>query len=294
MKRANKVIIFGGSGFLGRYIIDELIKKNFYVVNFDKQKIPFKYKKLSFIKGDIKNYKLVEKAIKGSKYVINLAGISDIGVSLKKPVETVKTNILGTINILEACKKFKIKKHIFASTVYVLSSQGGFYRTSKHSGELYIQEYKKRYNLNFTIIRYGSIYGEGASNKNGITKIIYHSLKKGELKYTGTKRAVRSFIHAKDAARLTLKTLSNKYSNKSILITGSSKVRIMDLMKYLKKKLGIQKKLVYSNKTELGHYDRNPYSYKKIKNKTLKPRNNKNFKNNLDKLIKYLKNEQIR
>ena len=54
------------------------------------------------------------------------------------------------------------------------------------------------------------------------------------------------------------------------------------------------KKLVYSNKTELGHYDRNPYSYKKIKNKTLKPRNNKNFKNNLDKLIKYLKNEQIK
>ena len=131
---------------------------------------------MGFIKGDIKNYRLVEKAIKGCKYVINLAGISDIGVSLKKPVETVKTNILGTINILEACKKFKIKKHIFASTVYVLSSQGGFYRTINTQG--YIQEYKKRYNLNFTIIRYGSIYGEGASNKNGITKIIYHSLKK--------------------------------------------------------------------------------------------------------------------
>ena len=44
MKRANKVIIFGGSGFLGRYIIDELIKKNFYVVNFDKQKIPLSIK----------------------------------------------------------------------------------------------------------------------------------------------------------------------------------------------------------------------------------------------------------
>ena len=49
MKRANKVIIFGGSGFLGRYIIDELIKKNFYVVNFDKQKIPLE--KLSFKRG---------------------------------------------------------------------------------------------------------------------------------------------------------------------------------------------------------------------------------------------------
>ena len=289
-----KIIIYGGCGFLGTYVVKELLGKNYFVIVFDKIKKKLKNKNLKYIKGDINNYKQVKKAMKNCEYVINLAGISDIGEALKKPIETVKTNILGTVNILEACKDLNINKHIFASSIYVLSSQGGFYRTSKCSSELYIQEYKKRYNLDYTIIRYGSIYGEGANIKNGITNIIYNCLKSGELRYSGTIKAVRNFIHAKDAAKLTIKALSQRYSNASVLITGGTKVKIKDLMNYLKKKLGIQKKLVYSNRTELGHYNTNPFSYKKIKNKVLKFRQKKELKKNLDNLITHIKNEQFR
>ena len=90
------------------------------------------------------------------------------------------------------------------------------------------------------------------------------------MKYSGTKNAIRNFIHVKDAAKLTIKTLSKKYTNFSVLITGNQSIKIKDLMNYLKKELGTKKKLVYSNKTEFRHYDKNPYSYKKIKNKVLK------------------------
>ena len=71
------------------------------------------------------------KAIKGNDFVYNFAGISDIEESIKKPRETVKINILGTINTLEASLKSNIKKYLFASSIYVLSSQGGFYKTGK-------------------------------------------------------------------------------------------------------------------------------------------------------------------
>ena len=149
-----KVIVFGGAGFLGRYIVKDLVRKKYKVKVFDQKKINFKDKNISCIIGNISNLSQVMKAVKGSSYVFNLAGISDIGESIKNPIGTVNINILGTVNILEASRLAGVKKIIFASSIYVLSNQGGFYRTSKNACELYIQEYKKRFNLNYTILRF--------------------------------------------------------------------------------------------------------------------------------------------
>ena len=90
--------------------------------------------------------------------VYHLAGISDIGDAMISPIKTSKINILGTLNILEGCVKFRVKRFIFASTIYVLSKQGGFYKASKQSSEIFIEEYNKIHKLNFTILRVGSIY----------------------------------------------------------------------------------------------------------------------------------------
>lgn len=291
MSKIKKVIVFGGSGFLGKYIVKELLAQKYYVIIFDKKKAEFKNRKLKFIQGNINNFNQVKNAIKQCDYVFNLAGISDIGESLKKPIDTVKINILGTVNILESCRILKIKKHIFASSIYVLSNQGGFYRTSKNACELYIQEYKKRFNLNYTILRYGSIYGEGANKNNGITKVIFNALKTGQLKYSGTNKAVRRFIHAQDASTLSVKALSKRYSNMSVMITGNKTNKVSDVMQYLKKELGIKKKILYSNKTELGHYNKNPFSYKKIKSAVMEFKQKRKFKYSLANLIDYLKNE---
>lgn len=289
-----KIVVFGGSGFLGKHIIEELLKKKYFVRVFDKKKLFINNKNLKFVKGKIENFNHVKTVVKNCDYVINLAGISDIGEAIKDPTATVKVNILGNLNILEACKFNKIKKYIFASTIYVLSNQGGFYRTSKASCELYIQEFKKRFNLDFTIVRYGSIFGEGAPLKNGVSKIISNALIKNKLTYSGTNKAIRNFIHVEDAAKMTIKTLSKKYNNLSILITGNKKIKIKYLMNYLKKKLGIKHKLIYNNKTELGHYDKTPFSYEKIRNKTLRFKQIRKFEHNVDNLIKFLKNEKNR
>ena len=78
-----------------------------------------------------KMFNEVNKAIKGNDLVFNFAGLSDIDDANKDPIGTVKSNILGNTNILESCRKRKVSRFIFASTVYVYSNLGGFYRVSK-------------------------------------------------------------------------------------------------------------------------------------------------------------------
>lgn len=284
-----KIIIFGGSGFLGKHIVEEFLKKNYKITVFDSQKLVFSRSKIDFIKGDITNYNSVYKAIKNQDYVYNFAAISDIEESLKKPLHASNVNILGTLNTLEASKIHKVKKYIYASSIYVLSSQGGIYRVSKKSSELFIQEYGNRYNLNYVILRFGSVFGEGADKKNGIAKILYNIKKKRIIKYSGTKKAVRKFIHVTDASKLSVKVISNKFSKTSVLITGRYNIKLKDLMNYLKKELGIIKKIVYSNRSALGHYDKNPYSYKNIPSLIINYKPKNDFKTNLNRLIKDLK-----
>ena len=215
-----KITVIGGSGFLGSHLSDSLSDRRNKVVIFDKKKSKYLKSSQKIVIGDISNINQLRKAIKGSDIVYHFAGISDIGESIKKPMETARINIIGTANILKLCKEYNIKKIIFASTIYVSSSQGGFYRVSKQACELMIEEYKKRFNLNYTIVRFGSIYGPRSSKDNGLTKIIFNYLKKKKFEYGGTYKAKRRFIHVYDAVKASIEMMKPKYKNKKILITG--------------------------------------------------------------------------
>ena len=83
-----KAIVFGGGGFLGRYIIQELISRKFKVTVFDSTLEKKKSQKIKYIKGDIENKSKVINAIKGHSIVYNFAGISDIGDAMKNPIKT--------------------------------------------------------------------------------------------------------------------------------------------------------------------------------------------------------------
>ena len=281
-----KIVVFGGSGFLGTNLVKFFLEKKFRVTIFDKKKSLLKHKNLKIFIGDIANFKDVSKAIRGNDYVYNFAGISDIEESIKKPRDTVKINILGTINTLEASLKSKIKKYLFASSVYVSSNQGGFYRTSKKACELYIEEYNKRYKQKFTIIRYGSIYGLAADKRNGISKILHQFKKNNQLEYGGTTKAKRKFIHIEDACRATSDLMNKKFDNKIICIMGKKTTKVKDLMNYLKKKLNVKKKIIYNNKPQLGHYDVSPFNYEPTKEIFYYRKDTIGFSKGLDEILK--------
>ena len=286
-----RITIIGGSGFLGSHVADNLSQKKNEVVIFDKKKSKYLKSNQVMILGDITKMQSLRKAIRGSDIVYHFAGISDIGESIKKPSETVKINIIGIANILQLCKKYKVKRIILASTIYVSSSQGGFYRVSKQTSELMVEEYKKRFGLNYTIIRFGSIYGPRSSKNNGLTKIIFNLLKHGNLQYGGTSKARRRFIHVVDAAKSSVEMIKGKYKNKKILITGRNTVKITSVLKIISKILKINKKPTFSNKKQLGHYNMSPHSYKPIKTKNFILKNSINFKKGISDLVRDIKDQ---
>ena len=143
------ILVTGGSGFLGSHLVEELLKKNHKITVLDKNLPTFKFnKKIKFFKSDLLD-KNIQRAVKNQDVIFHYAGISGICESMLDPKTTADYNIIGTIRLLEQSVKFNIKRFIFASTVYVNSEQGSFYKSSKRASEDFVEEYKKRYNLDF-------------------------------------------------------------------------------------------------------------------------------------------------
>ena len=284
-----KVLIIGGSGFLGSHIADIFTKKKYNVTIFDKIRSPWVKTKQKMIISNLSNTKKLEQAIKNSDFVYHFAAMSDIGDCLNNPQQSAQINIFFTLKVLEFCAKYKIKRLVYASTIYIHSAQGGFYRISKQASELYIEEYNKRYSLDYTILRFGTVYGARSSKKNNLTKIISNALKKNVLKYTGgTSGAVRRYVNVKDAAKASYEILNKKFKNKNVLITGRKKIKIKKIMKLLSKMLKIKSKPEYEKITKYGHYNISPYTYKKKPEVKYFPKRKIEIKQGLTDLIKEL------
>jgi len=152
-----KVVVIGGSGFIGSHVADQLTEEGFDVVIYDKQKSKWLKNDQSFVSGDILDNDKLNHTIADSSFVYNFAGMSDLNLSRNQPLNTIKFNILGNLNVMEACCLNKVERFIYASSVYVHSREGGFYRCSKQASEEYIEEFYKCYGLKYTIMRYGSL-----------------------------------------------------------------------------------------------------------------------------------------
>ena len=129
-------------------------------------------------------------------------------------------------------------------TVYVYSREGGFYRCSKQSSEHYVEEYQKAYGLDYTILRYGSLYGPRADNTNGLFRIVDSALKSGKIQYKGDIESMREYIHVEDAARASVSILDQEFINDSIILTGQEPMRVLDLLKILAEIMNIPEGLV--------------------------------------------------
>ena len=132
-----KILVTGGSGFLGSHVINQLAENGHKVINYDLKNSHHIDKKCKFVRGNILDFKKIDKILKKNKIKIiyHFAGLADIELSAKMPLKTASVNILGTVNILELSIKNSIKKVIFSSSVYAISSNGGFYRCSKRACE---------------------------------------------------------------------------------------------------------------------------------------------------------------
>lgn len=256
-----KAIVFGGSGFLGSHVADVLSDRGYEVVVFDLQPSPYLRNDQRMIIGDILNEEAVKDAVVGCDYIFNLAGIADLDDATTKPMKTVELNIKGNLNIMEAALQNSIKRYIYASTIYVYSQKGGFYRCSKQASEIYIEEYHNRYGLEYTILRYGTLYGPRADNRNSIYRYLKQALEEDIIQCNGTGDEMRDYIHVRDAARLSVDILNDEYCNQPIIISGHHTMRFEDMLLMIKEITGKDLQIQFSNKKSEDHYAYTPYSY---------------------------------
>lgn len=258
------IIIFGGSGFIGSHVADALTEAGHSVKLYDKRESSYLRPKQEMIVGDILDEKSVKAAMKDVDVVYNFAGIADIDEASRKPIETVRYNILGNTILLEASRAAKIKRFIYASTVYVYSNSGSFYRCSKAACENYIDTYQKQYGLEYTILRYGTLYGTRADDRNSVYRFIKQAMVEGRITYPGDGNELREYINVSDAALGSVEILADSFKNEHVIFSGHYPIKVNDLFimirEMLKKDITIEYLTPGSN-DPAEHYVLTPYTF---------------------------------
>ena len=257
-----KVLVFGGAGFLGSYVVDELITRMHDVTIYDLKTSLYTNVNATIIFGDIMDVEAVKAAIKGHDAVYNFAGLADLNDSIDKPVETVTLNVIGNLNILEAARLAGVKRYLYASSVYVFSQKGAFYGASKKSSELIVEQYGEQYDIDYTIVRYGSVYGERANSNNRIYRILREALTEHKITFKGNGLEEREYVHGRDAGKLSVDVLEdNKYCNQNVILTGIERFRYSDLLGFVKEMLNNEVSVEMLDQDYEGHYTLTPYSF---------------------------------
>jgi len=256
-----KIIVFGGAGFLGSHVADTLTDAGYDVVIFDRQPSQWLRTSQKMIVGDVLDQAAVMDAIDGCEVVYNFAAIGDIGEANEFPIDSARINILGNIQLLEACAKYRIKRYVFGSTMYVYSRTGGAYRCSKQACESYIEHYHFARGQEYTILRYGSLYGPRSNMRNGIHRFIHEAISEGSIEYHGSSDALREHIHVFDAAKASVEILTAQFANQHVILSGNQVIRMADLFRMISEILGKKISLSFLSDGASGHYETTPYSF---------------------------------
>jgi UDP-glucose 4-epimerase len=165
------------------------------------------------------------------------------------------------MHTLEAARLAGARRFVFASTIYVYSESGSFYRASKQAAERFIETYHERYGLEYSILRYGSLYGRRADARNGIYRMLYEALQQHSITYHGSGEAIREYIHVEDAARMSVQVLAPEFANRHLILTGQERLHIKDVMTMISEIMPWKVDLRFDEARAGHHYEVTPYAY---------------------------------
>ena len=246
---------------MGSHIADELQERDYEVAIFDRETSQWKSPDQDMIVGDMNDRDLLEEHISKADIVYHMAAIADIKEASIDPVATMQHNIMGSVYVVDLCARYKVKL-MYGSTVYVYSKHGAFYRASKQAVENIIETYADQTGLDYTILRYGSLYGPRAQQWNGLTRIVTEMVTKDKVVYGGTGHERREYIHVKDAARMSVDVLTEKYNRKAVMLTGTQVLTSEDLLSMIREVLQKDMDIEFdTSSSSHNHYLLTPYQY---------------------------------
>jgi NAD dependent epimerase/dehydratase len=266
-----KILITGGAGFIGSHLVDFFLNKNYFVTVFDKYNSqnnwgwlePLKKNKKLFVKlGDIRDYDLLNDLIKENSQVIHLAALIGIPYSYESPLAYIRTNIEGTYNVLESCRKNKSKNLIITSTsevygsseyepmneLHPCKSQSPYAASKKSADELSLSYYKS-FNSNIKIIRPFNTFGPRQSARAIIPSIIFQLLnKKIEYVKLGNTLPKRDYTYVSDTCEAYYNLLKLNNFGEIFNVGTGINYSIEEIYKKISTILGIKKKIKIEKK----------------------------------------------
>jgi len=214
-----KILITGGAGFVGSHLTEALAKEEDVIVfdNFSLGRRDFLERvNAKIIQGDIRNFEEIKDACKEADVVYHFAADPDVRKSFSEPLENFRIDVLGTINVLEACRLNDAKQIGFASSSVVYGNAEiptpeeapvapiSIYAAAKVASEYYVTVYSQLYGIKATVLRYANIIGPRLTH--GVIYDFYHKLRENpkELEILGNGNQKKSYLHVNDAVDATL------------------------------------------------------------------------------------------
>lgn len=259
-----KILILGSEGFVGTNLVRNLNKIH-QVLPADQIK---NSKTENYVQFDITNYESVEQVVKNVDVVINLAAHTLIA-SIGDEIKNAQTNIIGLLNVLEACRKNNISKIIFTSASSIIGQPNQFqvsenhvvvpktaYGITKMTSEHYIRLYKEMYGINYVIFRFFNIYGP--YQKNGLIPSLYsHIIRNEPIAVFGKGDQIRDYVYVEDIVSFFEKAVSTNIADNNIFNLGTGKgSTVLDIIKTLSKILNIEPKIEFKPQRpgEIGNF----------------------------------------
>lgn len=251
-----KVIVLGGAGFIGSNLSEYLLKKKYEVIVIDNlstgrlENILNIKKNVKFIKADISKKGLWVNHFKGVKYVFHLAALADIVPSIDNPVKYYNSNVTGTLNVLEACKRHKITKLIYAASSSCYGIPKNYptkenekidpkfpYAVTKYLGEQLIFYWSKVYKINYISLRLFNVYGPKSrtSGTYGAMFGVFLAQKVAKVPFTmvGDGSQSRDFTYVDDVVRAFEIAAKSSLKNKVYNVGSDKTVKVKTIIKYL-------------------------------------------------------------
>lgn len=220
--KGKRIFITGGAGFIGSHLIERIIGYNEVIVfdNLHRNALQYtklgNHKNLKLVKGDVLDAEALEKSMDRVDVVIHMAAIAGVGTVVEKPTTTLKINLMGTYNVLEACKKKNIKRYIGFSTsevygpfIYQADEAGmttlgpigkprWVYAMSKLASEFLADSYHREQGIKFTSVRPFNVYGPRQIGEGAIHNFIVKAIKNEPLEIHNSGSQIRSWCYITD------------------------------------------------------------------------------------------------
>jgi UDP-glucose 4-epimerase len=252
-----KVLVTGGSGFIGSHVVDKLRDKGIEVRVYD-MVMPTYRKDIEYYQGSLLDFDALRMALSGIDAIFHLAAIADVKDVYEEPHYSESINVRGTINVLEAARRSgNIKRVVYASTTWVYSdckenivdettplpAPSHLYTATKLASEYYCIAYTKLYGLETTILRYGIPYGPRARGGAVIPIFVSKVLKGEPLTIAGDGSQFRKFVYVEDLAEGNVLALKAIAKNKIYNLDGMDKITIMQIAETVQKILNKEAKI---------------------------------------------------